>query len=633
MAVEVAQPPAEGAEGGEPEQKLEPHKGSHYHQKRLAAGKKAILDPEKEGDHTVYVANLDWSVDESQLYRIFGEIDGLKDVRLVRDFLKRSKGYAYLDFRTSAQVQKAVEKFNGHEVNKRTLKVARSKPTKPLFEERTIFVRGVPQGATEDDIRDVFAAKGEVLGVRVPLAGSAESSQDTANEAKGRAQEAEKAQQAAEATQAQAGGDVPAPAAAKEVTAPTEEKLEAKEQAPAPAEDKPEATAPAQAPEAQAGASAPAEPKEEKAKEEQAGGEKGKSTGAPKERPAHRGYAYVEFATAETLEAVLAAEPPEICGAKVTLSRSIPMKDHRHQTAGNRKDMPQRSNQRLILAGKQAREDPMKLSAQHATTIYVNNLAFKVDEDALKAHFEQCGEVTQVLVVRNARGESRGFGFVEFAQATDAMTALMMSDSELGGREIVVSRSQRAITEKKKVEEKGKGEEKEGKGGKGEKGKGKGKGKEQGKEGKGKGKRKGAELEAAEDAGRSQAPKMGSRKRLKLDDSPPKAAEEAPRPAEEVPSAQVGEAAEPVAEESAAKKPRLMAPASTLAKRGHKPFRTVQPGKAELPAEKASTEGTPAATEKQPETPAAPPAETGAAEVPSGPLKNADFRKLLLQGS
>lgn len=631
MAVEVAQPPAEGAEGGEPEQKLEPHKGSHYHQKRLAAGKKAILDPEKEGDHTVYVANLDWSVDESQLYRIFGEIDGLKDVRLVRDFLKRSKGYAYLDFRTSAQVQKAVEKFNGHEVNKRTLKVARSKPTKPLFEERTIFVRGVPQGATEDDIRDVFAAKGEVLGVRMPLAGSAESSQDTANEAKGRAQEAEKAQQVAEATQAQAadeapadkeaaapaeakeaqaGGDVPAPAVAKD--------------SPASAEAKPEAKAPA--PAAQADAPAPAEPKEE----EKAEGEKGKSSDAPKERPAHRGYAYVEFATAETLEAVLSAEPPEICGAKVTLSRSIPMKDHRHQTAGNRKDMPQRSNQRLILAGKQAREDPMKLSAQHANTIYVNNLAFKVDEDALKAHFEQCGEVTQVLVVRNARGESRGFGFVEFAQATDAMTALMMSDSELGGREIVVSRSQRAITEKKKVEEKGKGEEKEGKGGKGEKGKGKGKGKEQGKEGKGKGKRKGAELEASEDAGRSQAPKTGSRKRLKLDDTPPNAAEEASKPAEEAPSAQ---APEPAAEESAAKKPRLMAPASTLAKRGHKPFRTVQPGKAEPPLEKAPTEGPPAATEKPTETTSAPPAETGTAEVPSGPLKNADFRKLLLQGS
>merc|ERR1711860_405899 len=123
-------------------------------------------------------------------------------------------------------------------------------------------------------------------------------------------------------------------------------------------------------------------------------------------------------------------------GQKLQIARSIPMKDHRHQTAATRKDLPQRANQRLILEGKLDREDPLRLSNQHADTIYVKNLAFGVTEDILREHFAQCGAVQQVLVCRNAAGRSRGFGFVEFAKVADAQGALMLNESELQGRTI-----------------------------------------------------------------------------------------------------------------------------------------------------------------------------------------------------
>ncbi|CAK9107812.1 unnamed protein product [Durusdinium trenchii] len=122
-------------EAEDAEEVAQPHKGSHYHQRRLAE-KAQDLKLEEEGQHTVFVANLDWSVDEAQLYRVFQDIDGLKDVRLVRDFLKRSKGYAYVDFQTPEQVTEAAEKFNGHLINNRAMKVARSLPTKQLYQER-----------------------------------------------------------------------------------------------------------------------------------------------------------------------------------------------------------------------------------------------------------------------------------------------------------------------------------------------------------------------------------------------------------------------------------------------------------------------------------------------------------------
>merc|ERR1712232_1273002 len=129
------------------------------------------------------------------------------------------------------------------------------------------------------------------------------------------------------------------------------------------------------------------------------------------------------------------------------------MKDHRHQTAASRKDIPQRCNQKQVCDGKAAREDPVKQAAKCPTTVHVKNLAFKVDDDALRGHFSQCGEVQQVLICRNAQGRSRGFGFIEFAQVEHAQVALALSDTELCGREIVVSRSQRMITQKKQPQE------------------------------------------------------------------------------------------------------------------------------------------------------------------------------------
>eukprot|EP00434_Breviolum_minutum_P037091 symbB.v1.2.032876.t1/scaffold4001.1/size60404/3 len=123
------------------EEKPQPHKGSHYHQLRLAE-KAAELKPEDEGEHTIYVANLDWSVDEAQLYRIFQDIEG-------------SKGYAYVDFDSPEHVAEAVEKFSGHLVNNRVMKVAKSLPTKQLYEEKVLFVRNIGESAKEESVSSV----------------------------------------------------------------------------------------------------------------------------------------------------------------------------------------------------------------------------------------------------------------------------------------------------------------------------------------------------------------------------------------------------------------------------------------------------------------------------------------------
>jgi RNA recognition motif-containing protein len=73
--------------------------------------------------------------------------------------------------------------------------------------------------------------------------------------------------------------------------------------------------------------------------------------------------------------------------------------------------------------------------------IYVGNLAFGVDDAALRAAFEPHGEVTTAQVVMDRdSGRSRGFGFVEMPTAEQAQAAIQaLNGSDLQGRSLNIS--------------------------------------------------------------------------------------------------------------------------------------------------------------------------------------------------
>lgn len=66
--------------------------------------------------------------------------------------------------------------------------------------------------------------------------------------------------------------------------------------------------------------------------------------------------------------------------------------------------------------------------------MYVGNLHFKINEDQLKQLFAAYGEVTSVKVVFDRETQrSKGFGFVEMANAEEAKVALQ----ELNGKDVM----------------------------------------------------------------------------------------------------------------------------------------------------------------------------------------------------
>jgi len=57
--------------------------------------------------------------------------------------------------------------------------------------------------------------------------------------------------------------------------------------------------------------------------------------------------------------------------------------------------------------------------------IYVGNLSYKVDEDALREVFAKIGEVESVKIITDSTtGRSKGFGFVEMTSDEDVEKAI-----------------------------------------------------------------------------------------------------------------------------------------------------------------------------------------------------------------
>jgi cold-inducible RNA-binding protein len=73
--------------------------------------------------------------------------------------------------------------------------------------------------------------------------------------------------------------------------------------------------------------------------------------------------------------------------------------------------------------------------------IYVGNLSFKTDENALRAAFEAHGEVSSASIVMDREtGRSRGFGFVEMANDEQARAAInAMNGQNMDGRDLTVN--------------------------------------------------------------------------------------------------------------------------------------------------------------------------------------------------
>jgi len=77
----------------------------------------------------VYVGNLDYGVTKDQLEELFSKAGQITDAVVITDRnTGRSKGFGFVEFGSDDAATKAIEMFNGEELDGRELKVDYAKP-------------------------------------------------------------------------------------------------------------------------------------------------------------------------------------------------------------------------------------------------------------------------------------------------------------------------------------------------------------------------------------------------------------------------------------------------------------------------------------------------------------------------
>ncbi|HEY5622232.1 MAG TPA: RNA-binding protein [Gammaproteobacteria bacterium] len=73
--------------------------------------------------------------------------------------------------------------------------------------------------------------------------------------------------------------------------------------------------------------------------------------------------------------------------------------------------------------------------------IYVGNLSYSLSESELRDAFAEYGEISSVKILMDREtGRSRGFGFVEMPNQSEAETAVSeLNGKEVGGRPLRVN--------------------------------------------------------------------------------------------------------------------------------------------------------------------------------------------------
>jgi RNA recognition motif-containing protein len=76
-----------------------------------------------------------------------------------------------------------------------------------------------------------------------------------------------------------------------------------------------------------------------------------------------------------------------------------------------------------------------------STKLFVGSLPWSVNDQKLKETFEQHGSVLSAKIIMDRdTNKSRGFGFVEMENSSDASNAIKaLNETEIDGRNIVVN--------------------------------------------------------------------------------------------------------------------------------------------------------------------------------------------------
>lgn len=142
---------------------------------------------------------------------------------------------------------------------------------------------------------------------------------------------------------------------------------------------------------------------------------KNEETGETEEKTVSKGYGFVHFETQQAADLAIAKMNGMLLNGKKVFVSHFMKKSERFNIRNSEKDF---------------------------TNIFVKNLDPSVSIDDLLELFGQFGKIQHGCVMADAKGVSRGFGFINFEKHEDAVRSLELNDTEFKGKQLFVARHQ-----------------------------------------------------------------------------------------------------------------------------------------------------------------------------------------------